>query len=271
MINGKTIAELAKARKSIRTYSSKSIPSELMKELENKIAGSSDPFSIPVSFFILSKDQYDLRSPVLKGETFYLAGKVKKGPYAEEAYGYAMEELVLFLQANDLGTVWLGGTFGREAFEKAIHLEADAFMPCVTPFGYPAPKMSLRETLMRKGVKADTRLPADQLFFENDFSSPLTPDSRMEAAFEAVRLAPSAVNKQPWRIVRQGNSYHFYLVRSLKESEPDMQKTDMGIALCHFVLALEEAGIKTEVNIKDPGISCPENTDYRFTVCAHTA
>ena len=37
MINGKTITELAEARKSIRTYSSKSIPSELMKELEDKI------------------------------------------------------------------------------------------------------------------------------------------------------------------------------------------------------------------------------------------
>jgi hypothetical protein len=262
MINGKTITELAEARKSIRTYSSKSIPSELMKELENKIAGSSNPFSIPVSFFILSKDQYDLRSPVLKGETYYIAGKVKKEPYAEEAYGYAMEELVLFLQANDLGTVWLGGTFGREAFEKAIGLEADAFMPCVTPFGYPAPKMSLRETLMRKGVKADTRLPADQLFFENDFSSPLSPEHGTEAAFEAVRLAPSAVNKQPWRVIVKDGAAHFYCKRSkgFGGGELDMQMIDMGIALCHFALAAQECGLDAEFLQADPHLA--ENMEY---------
>ena len=31
-------------------------------------------------------------------------------------------------------------------------------MPCVSPLRYPAEKMSLRETMMRKGVMADSRL-----------------------------------------------------------------------------------------------------------------
>jgi len=38
-------------------------------------------------------------------------------------------------------------------------------MPCVSPLGYPAEKMSLRETLMRKGIQADKRMDFDRLFF----------------------------------------------------------------------------------------------------------
>lgn len=54
-----------------------------------------------------------------------------------------------------------------------------------------------------------------------------------------ARLAPSAVNKQPWRIVVADNKAHFYLKRSKgfgHEGKLDMQMIDMGIALCHFAL-----------------------------------
>ena len=59
-----------------------------------------------------------------------------------------------------------------------------------------------------------------------------------------VRLAPSAGNHQPWRIVRENDDFHFYLQRnkSLKPGSPlnrllgmaDLQRVDLGIAMCHF-------------------------------------
>ena len=124
-------------------------------------------------------------------------------------------------------------------------------MPCASPIGYPSKKMSIRETMMRKAIKADERLPFEELFFEGSSGCPLTVEKEGELAvpLKMVRLAPSAVNKQPWRGVIEDEMVHFYLKRSKgfgKEGKLDMQMIDMGIALCHFELAAKECGLKTE-------------------------
>ncbi|MGB4438289.1 MAG: nitroreductase family protein [Sedimentibacter sp.] len=50
---------------------------------------------------------------------------------------------------------------------------------------------------------------------------------------EMVRLGPSASNKQPWRIIKDKNSYHFYLCRTKGYGSVnfDVQKNDLGIAM----------------------------------------
>ena len=60
---------------------------------------------------------------------------------------------------------------------------------------------------------------------------------------EMVRVATSAVNEQPWRVIACDNAVHFYLKRSKGFSynkKPDMQMIDIGIALCHFDLTAKE-------------------------------
>ena len=85
---------------------------------------------------------------------------------------------------------------------------------------------------------------------------------------QMVRWAPSAVNKQPWRVVVTGSDVHFYMAKGKgfeSASVGNMQKTDMGIALCHFALGAEEAGLDVEFEINDPGIPVPEKTEYIAT------
>ena len=82
---------------------------------------------------------------------------------------------------------------------------------------------------------------------------------------EMVRLAPSAVNKQPWRVVLDKNGAHFYRKRSkgfVSEAVGDMQKIDMGIALCHFALAAKENAINVCFRVSDPGIMAEADTEY---------
>ena len=45
-----------------------------------------------------------------------------------------------------------------------------------------------------------------------------------------------------------------------------MQKIDVGIALCHAVMGLEEQKKKTEVVISDPGIAVPDGVFYIASV-----
>ena len=50
-----------------------------------------------------------------------------------------------------------------------------------------AAKRSLRETIMRRDVDADKRLPQEKLFFQESFDTPL---SEADDLLELVRWAP---------------------------------------------------------------------------------
>ena len=160
----------------------------------------------------------------------------------------------------------LAASLTRAAFEKAMAVKDGAVMPAASPVGYPAEKKSIRESLMRKGLKADDLKPFDRLFFEGDFNHPLPQANPWAKALEMARWAPSAANGQPWRTVVDGDSVHFYEAKRMKESPPgDIQKVDVGVALAHFDMTLEEEGVKGTYSFSDPEIAAPENTHYIVT------
>ena len=70
-----------------------------------------------------------------------------------------------------------------------------------------------------------------------------------------VRLAPSAGNKQPWRIVKESdrNVFHFYIIE-VTGAYAVFPPVDIGIAVCHWELTAEELGIKGEWEFSQPDI-----------------
>ena len=260
------VTEAVRRRRSVRTYNGKPLTSEDRQKLEDFIAGLKNPFGVQIEYRFLDAKRDGLSSPVIVGTDAYLGAKVPNVPNYEIAFGYDFERVVLYAQSLGIGTVWIAGTFDRPAFEKAMEVKETEIMPAVTPIGYPAEKMSVREAVMRKGVKADVRLPFEELFFNEDFSSPLSEDDAgvFCHALRLVRLAPSAVNKQPWRIVVSGNTAHFYEKRSrgMSDRKFDVQRVDIGIALAHFVLALEETGAKGTFISNDPKLRHNDDTEY---------
>jgi len=262
----KQITEHIKARRSVRTYDGRMLDAETKEELMDFAGKIENPFGIPVEFRLLEGKKNGLSCPVMTGTDSYVAGKVKTVPYANTAFGYSFEALVLHAQTMGLGTVWLGGTMNRGAFEKAMELAADEMMPCASPIGYPSAKMSVRETMMRKAVKADERLPFGELFFDGSFNVPLTEEKAgmFREPLEMVRLAPSAVNRQPWRVVIADGTAHFY--RKGKgnggDEKLDMQRVDLGIALCHFALTAEELGMELTFLQENPNLQLPFEAEY---------
>ena len=259
------LMETVKTRRSVRSFDGKKLSAEDLEKLRAFIPTIRNPYDIPVEFVLLDAEEHGLSSPVITGETCYVAAMVEKIPHAEEAFGFSFEKLVLYAWSLGIGTTWIGGTMKRELFDKAAGLADGWMMPCVSPLGYPAEKMSIREAMMRKGVKADERKSASELFFDRDFHIPLTEDNPQVAdALEMVRLAPSAVNRQPWRVIRNGNAYHFYLKHDKGYVGPatgDLQKIDMGIALCHFI-----SGTDGVLQIQNPGITTEAGIEYIASV-----
>ncbi len=260
------ILDTIRSRRSVRTFDGKALRQEDADRITAFCETAASPYDIPITWKLIDAKQTGASSKVIAGTDTFIAGKMRRVPHAEEAFGYAFEQVVLFAESLGVGTTWIAGTMDRKAFEKAIELSDGEVMPCVSPLGYTAKKMSLRETMMRKGIKADTRLKFGELFFDGSFDKPLTQEKAEAFAqvLEAVRLAPSAVNKQPWRIVICGGMAHFYEKHSRGYSADgwDVQKIDMGIALCHFDMAAKELGLTASFEISDPGISAPDDTDY---------
>lgn len=253
------ITEWICRRRSVRAFDGQALRAEDMDSLRTFIETIENPYALPVAFEMLSAKESGLVCPVVSGTDLYVGGKIKRTENADVAFGYSFEMLVLYAQSIGVGTVWLGGTMNRSAFERAMALREDEMMPCASPLGYPAKKMSLREGMMRKAIKADERLPFEALFFDETFDTPLSKEKAGSLAhpLEMVRLAPSAVNKQPWRVVVRGDAAHFYLKRSKgfgHHASLDMQRVDMGIALCHFALAAKERGLSMAFDLCDPGI-----------------
>lgn len=263
-------SELIRSRRSVRTFDGRPVESEALRDILKYAQKAENPYGQNIEWKILSAKNDRVSSAVIVGTDTFIAGKMKRAVHAEEAFGYSFEKVVLYAQSLGIGTTWIAGTMTRAAFEKAVTLGEDEVMPCVSPLGYPSEKMSVRETMMRAGIKADTRLGFQELFFDSSFERPLSEDKAGDLVLplDLVRRSPSAVNKQPWRAVIDGDRVHFYEKHSkgYVTNGWDTQKIDMGIALYHFVCGIEEIGRNAEFVLADPAIPCEHDMEYIASV-----
>ena len=251
------ISTLIKKRVSCRTYADKPLDEEILQDFTALVAAEhTGTFGNKPDFRLIN---LDMSTPaewknlgtygVIKNARLYLSGKIKKGDKAIVDYGYCMETLILQATALGLGTCWLAGTFNASGFAKAVNRSDDELLPAISPIGYPADQKSFLEKTFRRFAGSNFRKPWMEIFFAGNFTTPLTPvqAGKYAEALENVRLAPSASNKQPWRIVLDtaGNSFHFYLDRAFGYNlrEVPIQDLDVGIAMNHFECTAKEMGI----------------------------
>ncbi len=265
-MENKDVMEVMRRRRSVRTFEKTPLRPEDADKIITFARKAENPYGIPIEWRLLSASADGLSSPVIVGTDTYIAGKMKDCPHAEEAFGWTFEKIVLYAESLGIGTTWIAGTMDRRAFENAMDLQEGEVMPCVSPLGYPASKMSLRESMMRRAVKADERLDFGSLFFDGSFLVPLTPEKAgvLRLPLEMVRLAPSAVNKQPWRAVVEGDDVHFFEKKDGRMSADgwDVQKIDMGICMSHFSCAVEALSGDPVFFISDKTFELPVGVNY---------
>ena len=211
---------------------------------------------------------------MVRGARTFLAGAVGQGPMDLEDYGYAFERAVLYAVALGLGTCWLGASFNRSGFAGVIKVRDDEILPAVSPVGYPADSRTFVDATTRFLAGSRKRKPWSDLFFDGDFGVPLSAEAGGPYAevLEMVRLAPSASNRQPWRHVKEEGRdvFHLFINRSAVYSNivanapgGDLQRLDMGIAMCHFDLTAAEPGLAGNWEVlAPPPLELPERTTY---------
>jgi nitroreductase len=278
----KSVFEIISKRKSVRNYEGGPISEAVLKKLEDSLKKlPSSPFGSKVRFLVASAGAGDAEAlkglgtyGVIRKPAGFVIGAVDKTDLGLVDFGHQMETIVLLLTDLGFGSCWLGGTFRKNRFSERINASKTECVPSVLSFGIPAEKPRAFEMWMRKGVGSDSRKPFESLFFRQDFAHLL---SRAEAGpleriLDAVRLAPSASNRQPWRIVLNSKSdaFHFFLRhdaayrRQLKWFNLlDLQNVDMGIATCHFELAAGESSLTGHWVARNPGLAeTPQDMEY---------
>jgi len=264
MYNKYSVIELIEKRKSVRMYKENAIEPEKIEQIKDFINSITSPFEnyYRIEFFNLDDEitGEDFGSyGIIKGAKFYIGIAVKKEEFAYENLGFVFEKLVLFLTSLGLGTCWFGGNLKESSFEKAMNLNDDEVFPIMSPVGYGFDAFTFTEKIIKFAIGSNKRKDFSKLFFEENFNSSIKMDinSPYIEALEMMRLAPSAINLQPWRVLKIGKKFHFYTINPKKKTDAFyIQRVDIGIAMAHFVLTLEEKGIKGEFSKENPNINC---------------
>ena len=270
---GRTI-DVMMNRVSVRSYAPQPIAPEVERDLRAAILREADPGPLgtaPRFVIVGAEETLELGRlgtyGVIRGASLFVIGVVAPGERAMEDFGYRFEGVVLEAASLGLGTCWLAGTFSRSAAARIARLTDAEIVPAVTPIGYAAEHRSLVDGALRFVARSATRLPFGSLFFDGSTDRPLTPEAagRWSVPLECVQRAPSASNRQPWRIVLErgnhGERLHLFLAENPSYNRllgpVRIQNIDMGIAMRHFAEAAAELGLCGSWSTADPPPAAP--------------
>ena len=292
MAAARSLVQLIRARRSVRAYADEAIPAAAYAEL---VAACGSLTSGPLGTQCRIRLVEDVWS--VWGTRLFLAGAARRGPHALEDLGRLLEELVLRATGLALGTCWIVLGFPQRAFAEALALTPEEILPAVIAVGLPSGRQTAYGLAAKLATGAARRRPWGELFFDGDFRTPLSEAGGGASgsagattgagvagpyalALEMVRLAPSAQNRQPWRVVRTGPAaqpargakpadrprFHFCRQKpaGLLSSRPDWLRLDIGIAMAHFELTLAETGVRGRWQAADPAphLRLPRRTKY---------
>jgi len=246
----KTWIECIEERISVRTFDNRNLKSEDFDKLNEFITECLIETKTPIKFKILNSQTDENTNQkfgtygFINGTNIFIVGIIDKDKTNPVEFGYYMEKVVLYATGLGFGTCWLGGTFNRSQFESVLNLDENESIGVLIAIGYKKDRQSIMDKAVRYMAKSNSRKPWNELFFDKDITTPLDriQIGLYDKVLEMVRIAPSASNKQPWRIIKEGDYYHFYLCRTPGYGimEFDLQMNDIGIAMCHFELSANE-------------------------------
>ena len=145
----------------------------------------------------------------------------------DHTVGYMGEAFILEATALGLGTCWVGGSFRKSHTASLLPLEAGERIVAITPLGISGETYVGRP---RKSLEALTGL--DQAALQ------ALPEWQ-QSALSCARLAPSAVNRQPWRFQPEGMG-----IRIVKTSGNfGFGGVDLGIAMLHMELGAAHCSV----------------------------
>lgn len=161
----------------------------------------------------------------------------ERGDFSHQHAGYTGEAVVLEAARNGLDTCWVGGFFDPARVAKLVGLGTGERALAVSPLGHGTINAGLVERAMRGMAGAHRRRTVAQIAPSANHD---WPDWAI-AAVETARLAPSALNRQPWRFRLEDDAL-VVAKDSALETPKVTKRLDCGIAMLHAELGAVACG-----------------------------
>ena len=287
MLNNKTLfyndEELFHAlqiRKSTRTYNGVELKAEhidLIKQYlqdKERMTGFLEN-SFRIKFFNGGNIDKDIATyGYIKEFKAILMAVSKPEPLALFEMAYVLHGLVLQLTQADVQTVWIGGAFNHQDAMEASDLLNGEIVAAVVPLGYESNKKRLLfDYVVPLVLGAKNR--KENVYFDTDFYTSLdVTKTKFSKALDFARRAPSAKNKQPWRVVidERNNKIHMYAKFSLRDEVGTGRKQyscppeylDLGTYYKSLELGLKHIGLQGKIVINKPDIEIPKDADIEY-------
>jgi nitroreductase len=231
----KRLSEMIYKRQSVRVYSAAA--ADILENNANlletfNVRPLRDDIRVKVK--ILGKNEVkNDRSP------YCLAFYSEEKPFHLENIGFIGQQIELELQSKGLGTCWWGMKKPKKEYKKEDGLSCVITMTAGI----------VREAGTRSYPDGFKRKEPGEIIIGNTEADSLT---------EVVRIAPSAVNLQPWLVEKEGNKYNFYIRRPKSMMErliKDMRHIDMGIAMAHLYIKAKADGLNASFSFEGKDIN----------------
>ncbi|MBQ7795032.1 MAG: nitroreductase family protein [Lachnospiraceae bacterium] len=246
-------------RRSVRKYVMEPLDAEILEKIRKMIENTSSlDGASRVEFDIYENlNKKNQVKGLLKSEApYYLIVYCEDTPSAYRSAGYIAEQAVLYMTTKEIGTCYLGSAKVGPKEKNGLK----QFL--VIAFGRA-------EGTLYRDMEEAHRLPLSSLCTYKD-----EPGEYLKKILKAARMAPSSMNTQPWRFIVYADRLYVF---AKKEALPQpkmfttMRQFDMGIMLCHIMLAAEEFWMNIEtVTEEQYAKKNYKNGEYICTIIFHS-
>jgi hypothetical protein len=237
-------------RHSARTYTGDALTVEELHRLESFCDGLPAPevarvvviAEVPDAVFTGFVGSY---GRVLKAPSALLVIGRKTSPSFQESAGYVGEAAILEATSLGLGTCWVAGYFDNAVASSLVPMAPEERVLAISPLGYATSRPRTGERMMKLMVRAHKRRAVEEIapgFDEHSWPAWAAEGVRL------ARVAPSAVNRQPWRFALEAelspagsgtdevrSARSVTITSFAKGPEGNIsRRLDCGIAMLHF-------------------------------------
>ena len=238
--DSKKLYKAMPSRISVRNYKTKKL-SKNDNDYLNKKLEYVNSLNMGVKAYLINQDNEDIFTGIIGSygkinnapSYFMLVGDtLNENNYA--LVGYLGEYLVLEAQAENICTCWVGGTFKKSKLPREVILNSNEKLFCLISVGY---KDDTKTDFAKKIMKSN-RKPVNKLVLNHE--NLLKVPEYIQKSIEYARIAPSAINRQPWKFRVYENEIDILLDKGIIRIDKliETKKLDLGIALFHVAVVL---------------------------------
>ena len=254
----KNIEKIEK-RQSIRDYEKKKLPDAVLKELEGSFADSArlvDDIELKLLSMTDGADKkldkvVGYSGNVFNAPVYFVLLSENKPHYLENA-GFVAEALILKAEELDLNTCFITVTDSDEA-KLSLDIRDQGEVAAIIACGYGKKEKDLvrldiqspsNVTMRKREGHIAPKIAQEELVYNSKWGVEMNwddtmQDPMMDEAFYAASLAPSFLNRQPYRYIYDGSKIYILTTKEENTSKED-EKLGLGASMYNFYAVLAD-------------------------------